>query len=47
MFFPLLIPGLFPPLFMVLCVHSSMCMQGQMKEEQHRGRKVIYFGGTA
>ena len=35
MLFPLLVPGLFSS-FMVLAmyrVHSSMCMQGQMKEE--------------
>ena len=36
MLFPLLVPGLFFLSFMVLAmyrVHSSMCMQGQMKEE--------------
>ena len=36
MFFPLLVPSLFSLSFMVLAmyrVHSSMCMQGQMKEE--------------
>ena len=36
MLFPLLVPGLYFLSFMVLAmyrVHSSMCMQGQMKEE--------------
>ena len=36
MLFPLLVPGLFFLSFMVLAmyrVHSSMCMQGQMKEK--------------
>ena len=43
MFFPLLVPGLS---FMVLAmyrVHSSMCMQGKMKEEQFSNSIAIFI----